>query len=56
MSPRGEAVRPWATANPTTSRLPSTEKTQNTGRGRSPARKTPNTAVASGSRPTNTME
>ncbi|MNG08876.1 hypothetical protein D3C84_922640 [compost metagenome] len=56
MSPWGEALRPWDTAKPTTSKLPSTEKNQNTGRGRSPPRNTPNAAVASGNRPTNTME
>ena len=55
-SPSTEALTPWVSAKPTTKRLPRIENSQNAGRGRSPPRITPKMAVASGNRPTKTIE
>ena len=55
-SPTGDAVMPCVRAKPATSALPRHENSQKAGRGRSPPRSTPKTAVASGNRPTKIME
>jgi len=55
-SPTGEAVSPCISAKPATSALPSSEKSQKAGFGRSPPLMTPKIAVASGNRPMKTME
>jgi hypothetical protein len=55
-SPVAEALPLCASAKPATSRLPTTENSQKAGLGRSPPRRTPKIAVASGSRPMNTIE
>jgi len=55
-SPVHEAEKSCVRAKPATSELPAIENSQNTGRGRSPARSTPKIAVARGRRPIKTIE
>jgi hypothetical protein len=55
VSPIGDDSPPWRRANPATSKLPADEKIQKAGRGRSPPRRTPKIAVASGRRPRKIM-
>ena len=51
-----DADPPLESAKPTTVALPTPENSQNSGFGRSPPRRTPKMAVASGSRPMKTIE
>ncbi len=55
-SPASEAKPLFASAKPATDAAPTTENSQKAGFGRSPPRMTPKIAVASGKRPTNTIE
>ena len=55
-SPTSEAARSCDSAKPATSALPSMEKNQKAGFGRSPPRMTPKMAVASGNSPMKTIE
>src|SRR5437899_3140827 len=55
-SPLSEAKLLLESAKPATDAAPTPEKSQKAGFGRSPPRTTPKTAVASGTRPMNTIE